>query len=66
MQGEQELSRVQAVLEEVLGTKAAADRELEVSQQGASSAASQAAAAQEALEEAKAGLCKVRNHTLRP
>ena len=61
MQGKQELSRVQAVLEEVLSTKTAAEQELHVAQLGAASAVTQAVAAQAALEEAKAGLCKVRH-----
>ena len=60
MQGKQELSRVQAALEGVLGAKAAAEQELQDAQRGAAAAASQAATAQEALEEAKASLCKVR------
>lgn len=59
MQDKQQLSRVQAALEEILSAKAAAERQLEIFQWGAISAASQAAAAQEALEDAKAALCKV-------
>ena len=59
MRDKQELSRVQAALEGVLRVKATAEQELQDAQRIASSAASQTAAAQEALEETKAGLCKV-------
>ena len=64
MQGEQELNRARAALEDVLGAKAAAQQELRSAQQGAASAASRAAAVQDALEQAKSGLCKVSTYAL--
>ena len=65
MHGKQELSRAKAALEDVLGAKAVAQQELRIAQQGAASAASQAAAAQEALKDATAVLCKVATRVAR-
>ena len=59
MHYEQELSRIKSALEELMIAKTAAGQELQTAQQDAALAASQAAAAQEALKDAQAAASKV-------